>query len=152
MDLTIFRRFKKEGGTDSFRRWESGATITKWSDASTPGQLGKRIIEGLMQRDLPDRAARPTNNAVHWLTGLAWGAQFGIIAGGAKRPRVWWGAVLGSVVWAISYLILPVTGLYKPIRQYDKKILARDLAAHLNYGLITGGVFAALTPRHRVNR
>ncbi len=46
MDVLWFLRYKRGGGEDGFLAWETGATVAKWDDASAPGQLGKRIVEG----------------------------------------------------------------------------------------------------------
>jgi hypothetical protein len=144
MDLVSYMNFRRGGGKDRFLRWETGADVTSWGQVSAPGQVGKRIVEGLVQCDLPDGRARLTNNTVHWATGVAWGAVFGVVAGGATRPKRWWGAILGSAAWATSYAVLPATGLYKPITEYDAKTLGNDLGAHLAYGLATGVAFTAL--------
>ena len=45
------------------------------------------------------------------------------------------------------YAVLPAAGLYKPITEYDRVTLAKDLSAHLVYGLTTAATFKALLPR-----
>jgi hypothetical protein len=40
-------------------------------------------------------------------------------------------------VWVVSYAVLPAAGLYKPIQDYDRETLAKDLSAHLVYGTTT---------------
>lgn len=144
MDVLWFLRYERGGGEDGFWAWETGATVAKWDDASAPGQLGKRIVEGVLQRELPDRWARTSNNAVHWLTGLGWGALYGILAGSTARPRVRWGLAYGSVVWLTSYVLLPAAKLYKPLWEYDAATLGKDFSAHLVYGAGTAAAFAAL--------
>jgi hypothetical protein len=49
-------------------------------------------------------------------------------------------------VWAVSYAILPAAGLYKPIREYDRETLAKDLSAHLVYGATTAAAERLLSP------
>jgi Protein of unknown function (DUF1440) len=144
MDLASYAKFRRTGGRQKFFGWESGATIQGWDDASTPGLLGKRLIEGALQRQLPDSRARLTNNIVHWTTGLAWGAAYALLAGGAQHPKRWWGAVLGPAAWLTSYTLLPATGLYKPMPEYDAATLASDLATHIVYGLTTSTTFASM--------
>ncbi len=151
MDLVWFGRYKRQGGEQSFWAWETGADVKKWDDVSAPGQVGKRVVEGFLQRELPDRWARTTNNAVHWITGFGWGAQYGIIAGSAIRPRAWWGAALGLTTWLAGYSVLPPAKLYKPLWEYDAKTLAKDLSAHMVYGIATSSTFAAFT-RDRTGR
>jgi len=83
-------------------------------------------------------------NVVHWATGLAWGAQFGIVAGSTRRRASTLGLVFGPLVWLTSYIVMPLAKLYKPIWEYDRKTLAKDLSAHIVYGAATGATFAAL--------
>jgi hypothetical protein len=58
-----------------------------------------------------------------------------------------YGAAFGAGVWATGYAVLPKAGLYKRLTEYDKTTLAKDLAAHLVYGLTTAAVFKGLLPR-----
>src|SRR5258708_22143112 len=85
MDLVWFRRYRKGGGSQGLAAWETADGVDKWDDTSAPGQVGRRLVEGFTQRELPDRWARTSTNVVHWATGIAWGAQFGIVAGSTKR-------------------------------------------------------------------
>jgi hypothetical protein len=48
--------------------------------------------------------------------------------------------------------VLPAAGLYKPIWEYDARVLAKDLRAHLLYGLTTAAVFRLTTGRVRSRR
>lgn len=96
---------------------------------------------------MPERWARVTTNVVHWAYGVAWGAQYGIVAGSAARPRAVWGVALGSVVWTSGYAVLPFSRLYKPMWHYDAKTLAKDLSAHLVYGVTAGTAFVVLARR-----
>ena len=107
------------------------------------GANRKASVRRLLQRNLPDDRARLTNNTVHWATGLAWGAGFGIVVGTNRRSPLW-AALLGSTALLTSYAVLPVTGLYKSITEYDLATLAKDLGTHLVYGLRTSATFAAL--------
>jgi hypothetical protein len=145
MDLVWYSRYRRGGGRQGPVAWETAEGVDKWDDASAPGQVGRRIVEGFTQRELPDRWARTATNVVHWATGLIWGAQFGLMAGSTRRPSWRLGLVLGPVVWLAGYLLLPIAKLYKPIWEYDARTLSRDLSAHLVYGAATGASFAALT-------
>jgi hypothetical protein len=144
MDLVWYRRYQRGGGKESFGDWEFSAGLDDWDNASAPAQLGKRAYEGVLQRPLPPERAALTNNVVHWATGVGWGAGFGVVAGSMPAPRVRHGLVFGPAVWSSSYVILPLAGLYKPIWKYDPKTLAKDLSAHLVYGLTTAAVFRIL--------
>jgi hypothetical protein len=147
MDLTLFARYKRGGGKDRFRTWEFSSNVQTWEDAPAPAQVGRRLVDGVFQRQLPDRRAALVNNITHWAYGILAGAPYGILAGSLRRPRVAYGAAFGAGVWATSYVVLPAAGLYKPITQYDRVTLAKDLTAHLVYGVTTAVTFTALLPR-----
>ena len=42
---------------------------------------------------------------------------------------------------------MPAAKLYEPIWKYDRRTLAKDLSAHLVYGLTTATVFELSQPR-----
>lgn len=147
MDLLWYWRYTRGGGSSSFVDWEFSAGLDDWEKASAPGKLGKRLYEGFLQRELPARWAALTNNAMHWGYGVGWGALFGMVVGSASTPRVSHGLVFGSLVWATSYVVLPLAKLYQPIWKYDRKTLWDDLSAHLTYGLATAATFKALARR-----
>ena len=141
MDLLWFSRYKREGGQSSLLEWEFSLGLDDWSQSSTPSQIGKRLFEGFFQRELPARWAALTTGVVHWVYGLGWGALYGLVAGSARRPRIQSGLLFGPVVWTAGYLILPLAKLYKPMWEYDAPTLAKDLSAHLVYGLATAVAF-----------
>jgi hypothetical protein len=146
MDLTLFARYKHDGGKDRLPDWEFSTGVNTWDDAPAPAQVGRRLVEGVFQRQLPDERAALVNNITHWAYGILGGVPYGLLAGSLRRPRVGYGAVFGAGVWATSYAVLPAAGLYKPITQYDRVTLAKDLASHLVYGLTTAAAFNALLP------
>jgi len=41
--------------------------------------------------------------------------------------------------------VLPLAKVYKPIWQYDARTLAKDLSAHLAYGIGTAAAFRVLS-------
>ena len=55
--------------------------------------------------------------------------------GSLRAPRVRHGLALGTSVWTASYVLLPLAGLYRPIWEYDARVLAKDLGDHLVYGV-----------------
>ncbi|MEA2354323.1 MAG: hypothetical protein QOD61_452, partial [Solirubrobacteraceae bacterium] len=65
MDLFMWSGYRREGGTDGFRGWEFSAGLTSYEAAPAPAQVGRRIVEGFLGRELPPGTARPMNNAVH---------------------------------------------------------------------------------------
>ncbi|WP_155918091.1 hypothetical protein [Marmoricola sp. URHB0036] len=145
MDLLLFARYKRGGGSTGFRRWEFSSDIRGWEEAPAPAHVGKRLVEGLFGMDLPDRRAALVNNITHWGYGILNGVPFGIIVGSVNSPRVRYGAVFGASVWATSYAVLPAAKLYQPIWEYDARTLGKDLSAHLLYGLSTAAVFKSLS-------
>lgn len=58
------------------------------------------------------------------------------------------GLPFGAVVWASGCAVLPATGLYRPVWEYDARTLARDLSAHLAYGMGTGAAFRLFAGRN----
>ncbi len=143
MDLVWFRRYKKGGGTSSFMDWEFSAGMNTWESAPAPAQVGRRIYQGLLQKEIPPEQAGFVNNVVHWGYGMLWGTLFGIVAGsGAARMR--YGLLFGPLVWAAGYAALAPMKLYKPMWEYDAKTLGKDLSAHVAYGVATAAAFKAL--------
>ena len=137
MDALLFARYKRGGGESEFAAWEFSSGLDNWEDAPAPAQVGKRLVEGLFRRELPPRHAALVNNVTHWIYGMLGGAQYGLIVGSLTTPRVRYGLPFGASVWAAGYVVLPAAKLYEPIWKYDSKTLAKDLSAHLVYGLGT---------------
>jgi hypothetical protein len=79
---------------------------------------------------------------------MGWGAPFGAVVGSAKRQSWVWGLDLGPIVWLASYAVLPAVKIYKPIWDYDARTLAKDLSAHLVYGVTTATAFTSLGSHH----
>jgi hypothetical protein len=145
MDLRLYRQYRREGGKDSFWRWEFAGGVTSWDEAPAPGQLGQKLERVVTRSPPPDSWARTTTNLMHWATGVGWGLQYGALASRTSRHR-WMGALaLGPVAWLTGYAVLPLAKVYKPIWEYDARTLGKDLSAHLVFGATTSAVFAALT-------
>jgi len=151
MDLLWYQRYRRDGGKDAFYDWEFSSGITNYEQAAAPAQVGKRLVEGYLQTELPDSSARPMNNVVHWATGTLWGALHGLLAtsvpaeSGGPRPGASLGLATGVSAWGASYAMLAPAKLYKPIWEYPPPVLWKDLSAHLLYGLGTGAAFRALS-------
>jgi uncharacterized membrane protein YagU involved in acid resistance len=140
MDAVLYARYRRGGGTDRPMAWEF-PPIENWQRASDPGQVARRLIEGFTQRPIPDRWARLTTTVAHWAFGSASAAAYGVVAGSLRRPRPLDGIPFGAAVWTLGYVLLPQAGLYKPIWEYDVETLAKDLSAHLAYGVSTATAF-----------
>lgn len=145
MDLLLYARFRRGGGEEGFAAWETSAGLAEWESAPAPAQVGKRLVEGLFQVELPPGRARLVNNVTHWAYGMLGGAQLGVVAGSLPRLRVAYGLPFGASVWGAGYVVLPAAKLYKPIWEYDAKTLADDLSAHLLYGLTTAAALSKLS-------
>jgi len=144
MDAVLYARYRRSGGRDAPLTWEF-PPIESWEDASAPGQVARRVIEGFTQRELSDRWAWPVSTVMHWGYGSSAAAGYGILVGSLRKRSPLYGLPFGAAVWLSSYLILPEGGLYKPIWEYDLKTLGGDLSAHLCYGAGTGVAFWLLT-------
>jgi hypothetical protein len=144
MDLLWFARYRRGGGDGGFAAWELSAGLDGWERAPAPAQVGRRLVEGLFDLELPSRRAQLVNNVTHWAYGMLGGAQYGVVEGSIERPRVRHGLPFGAGVWAAGYVVLPAAKLYEPIWKYDRKALADDLSAHLVYGLGTAAAFRLL--------
>jgi hypothetical protein len=151
MDALLYLRFRRDGGQTRFGPWELTAELSGWEEAPAPALVGKRLVEGLFQRELPSAKAALVNNITHWAYGMLAGAQYGIVAASLARPRVRYGLPFGATVWATGYVLLPAAKLYKPIWDYDAKTLAKDLGAHLIYGLSVASTMSLLSRTNRRN-
>jgi uncharacterized membrane protein YagU involved in acid resistance len=85
------------------------------------------------------------NNATHWATGLLASAQYGLVAGSLPNRRIRYGLPFGAGLWSVGYAVLPAAGIYRPIWRYDRRTLARDLTAHLVFGVSTAATFRLLS-------
>jgi hypothetical protein len=145
MDALWFSRYRRAGGDNDFAEWEFSSTVCSWDQAPAPAQVGKRLFEGLFKRELPASRAALVNNITHWGYGMLGGTQYGLVAGSLAHPRIHYGVPFGAGVWATGYVVLPAAKLYKPIWEYDTKTLAKDLSAHLVYGVGTATAFGLLS-------
>jgi hypothetical protein len=88
MDASLYRRYRHDGGSAAFPAWESSEGLAAWENAPAPALVAKRLLEVVLERDLPPRYARLLNNATHWGFGLAAGAGYGLLLGSRRDPRV----------------------------------------------------------------
>jgi hypothetical protein len=150
MDTLLYVRYRRDGGKSRFSRWEFSSDLLSWDQAPAPAHVGKRLFEGLFRRELPDHRAALVNNVTHWGYGIVNGAPYGVLVGSLAAPQVRYGVPFGAAVWGTSYVVLPAAGLYQPIWEYSGRVLAKDLSAHLVYGLTTAAVFRLLIRRRSV--
>ncbi len=145
MDLVWYARYKRGGGGSGPLDWEFAAGLNDWASAPAPAQVGKRLAEAFLQRELSPDLAAFTTNVVHWAYGLFWGSVYGILAGSSRFPHITYGLPFGAAVWTASYVALPLAKVYKPMWEYDAATLGKDLSAHLAYGLGTAAAFRFLS-------
>ncbi len=147
MDLLMYRRYRADGGDQSLPDWETAAGVDSYDGAPAPAQVGRRLLGGYLQIELPPQSARPMTNVTHWATGLAWAVNHGIVVGSMTRRRPAYGLLTGMTAWTASYATLAPAGLYDPIWSYPVPVLLEDASAHAVYGLVTGTVFTLLAGR-----
>jgi hypothetical protein len=149
MDASLYRGYRHGGGKANFSGWEFSEGLVSWENAPAPALVAKRLLEGVLKRELSPRSARFLNNAMHWTFGLGAGAGYGLLLGSRRSPRVRFGLPFGAAVWTSGYVVLPLLGVYKPIWKYDLDTLWKDLRAHLVFGTATAAAFCLLA--HRVD-
>ena len=147
MDAFLYRRYRAEGGRSAPMAWETAAGLKDFKEAPVPAQVGKRLAEAYLQRELPPTTARLVTNVMHWGYGTAWGGLYGLLVGSGRPRSALLGLPFGAVVWGADYAVLPLGKFYKPIWQYDVPTLWKDLSAHFVYGLGTAVAFALLDAR-----
>ncbi|MCW2952895.1 MAG: hypothetical protein JWQ48_2065 [Conexibacter sp.] len=132
-------------GTAAMTAAQTAVMKARGQEGSTlPAEIGKRIIRGVFQRDVPEDKTALLNNAMHWAYGTSWGAVYGIVESSVHAPPLKSGLALGAAVWAESLVALPATKLAPPVWQYPPLELALDAGYHLVYGVAAALAFAAL--------
>ena len=106
--------------------------------STTPAEVAKRIIRGVLQREVSEDQTEALNNGMHWLYGTGWGVLYGLAA---RKPTR--GVVFGVVVWSASLVQLPAMKLSPPVWEMPPSSIAPDLGFHLVYG-------ASVAAAHRI--
>lgn len=114
---------------------------TGGESSSTPAQVGKRIVEGVFRRDVPEERMDLLNNVMHIGYGTSWGVAYGLARRTGARAGVTSGLAFGAVVWAASLVHLPAMKLAPPVWEYSLQDIAPDLGFHLLYGAGVGAAF-----------
>ena len=141
MDLVWYRRYRKSGGEDGFADWEFATSTRSFDEAPAPGKAGKAIAD-VTGVSLPAEAAGVTTNVMHWLTGVGYGVAHGLLQ--HRRSVLVGGLVTGAGAIANSYVTLGALGIYRPVWEYDRETLLKDLSAHLAFGLATSLAYRVL--------
>ncbi len=82
-----FARYRRGGGTSTFIDWEFARGLRDWEAAPAPAQVGKRLVEGFLQRELKPDLAAPMTNVIHWGYGMFWGSFTGWSQDRCRIPR-----------------------------------------------------------------
>ena len=120
---------------------------TRAEPSDTPPEVAKRIVRGVLQRDVSEDRTPLLNNVMHWGYGSSWGVVLGIAAADGSDGVVKTGLLFGTGVWAASLVHLPAMGLSPPIWKMPPSSIAPDVGFHLVYGL---GAAAGLRALQRV--
>jgi hypothetical protein len=114
--------------------------------STTPAQVGKRLIEGVLQREVPESRMGLLNNAMHFLYGTSWAAIYGLAQESLHLPTFRHGILFGTLVWSASLVELPAMKLAPPVWEYAPATLASDVGFHLVYGSAVAAAHRALLP------
>lgn len=107
--------------------------------STTPAEVGKRVIRGVLQREVSDDRTETLNTVMHWGYGSTWGTLYGIAA---RQPTL--GLAFGTLVWGASLVELPAMQLSPPIWELAPSAIAPDLSFHLVYGVAVAAAHRAL--------
>lgn len=116
--------------------------VTDTDPSSTPAEVARRIVEGVLHRDFPEQHEEAFNQGMHWLYGTSFGVPYAIVAGSRRHPPPLGRSALafGLAVWGVGQVQLPAMQLAPPPWRSTPSALAMDLGFHLVYGL--GGALA----------
>jgi hypothetical protein len=117
-----------------------------WDDAPAPAQVARRVIEGVLGREVPASRIGLLTNATHWLYGTTWGGAYGLARDSLPPPWPALGALFGLGVWTTSYLTLVPMGIYRPPWRYPPAEVGLDVSYHLVYGTAVAGAYRVVAP------
>lgn len=115
-----------------------------WEHAPAPAQLGRRIVEGVFQREVPAERIPLFTNAVHWGFGTMMGGAYGLLQGTFAGRSLLRGPLFGLGIWAQSYATLVPLGLYQWPWHYRPGAIVKDVSYHLLYGTGTAAGYELL--------
>lgn len=147
MDFVWYRRYRSGGGTQPFAAWETSEGTDGYDNAAAPARTAKAVAD-MIGIDLPESTARSVNNVVHWGTGIGWGQVHGVAAATLETTSPLLGPVTAVTAWATSYAVLPMLGVYRPMREYSRDELWQDLSAHLAFGAVLGLAYRLIRGGH----
>ncbi len=117
-----------------------------WRSAPAPAQVGKRLIEGVLDRPLSPQAIPALTRVMHWSYGSSWGGVYAIGRDSLRVGSQFLGPPFGLGVWAASYLQLVPLGIYQPPWSYELSAIADEIGYHLTYGVTVAASYEASGP------
>ncbi len=131
--------------------WKLGGEATQRREQEAQGDLEPATVRaaeraaGAVGRSLPDDRKGAASEAVHYATGAAFGALFGVLAPRLPGPALLAGAIYGAAVWLLNdETLVPALGFSRKPWDYPASSHAKSLAAHLVYGATTDAGFRLL--------
>ena len=112
--------------------------------SNVPGEVGKRVLEGVFQREVSDEQVEQLTNPVHVIYGVSWGPLYGIVQSSLSRGSGRHGLAFGTAVWGASLVQLPAMKLAPPVWEMSPSSIALDLSYHLVYGIGVAAGYAAI--------
>ena len=133
-------------GTTAMTAYQTAVAKSRGTEPSTtPAEVAKRIIGGVLHRRVSDDHTTLLNNAMHWTYGTSWGALYGLSSGAANAAPLRRGLVFGAIVWGASLIQLPAMKLAPPVWEYPPAELGLDVSYHLVYGAAVATAYAVLS-------
>ena len=132
-------------GTAVMTAYQLAAAKAMGSGSSNvPGEVGKRVLEGVFQREVSDEQVEQLTNPVHVIYGVSWGPLYGIVQSSLSRGSGRHGLAFGTAVWGASLVQLPAMKLAPPVWEMSPSSIALDLSYHLVYGIGVAAAYAAI--------
>jgi len=129
----LYARLPSDGGPGAAEEPDD-----PWEQASAPAKVGKRLVEGMLQKEVSEDLIGPFTHGMHWGYGTANGVAFGLVQPSLGGHPLRNGLAFGAAVMASSYLQLIPMGLYELPWKYSPRELGIEFGFHLAYGLGVG--------------
>ena len=87
MDVSLYRRYRHDGGNAPFPGWEPSEGLVSWEKAPAPALVAKQLLESLLKHEVSPRYARFLSNATHWGTASPQASDTGSSSAPGASPR-----------------------------------------------------------------
>lgn len=132
-------------GTAAMTLYQTAVAKARESEPSTvPADMAKRVVRGVLEREVSDEHTEALNNVMHWSYGTSWGVPLAIVQASARKRPVPAGLAFGALLWAVSLVELPLMKLAPPPWESPPQELALDASYHLVYGCAAAAALVAL--------